>query len=156
MRVRLHRKHVDIDGQGVFVLVDVVAAPGGNIEILSAKPQHVTGSRRPLIGEVQADAYLHWFWRRAGHEVKLDDEIALWLETPTHAFGRHAWRLPRRPPEKHSIRKCRLAAAASLVTGARLIIVAASREAGAIDLDVRLGEGFAVGGEEFGRPVLPR
>src|SRR5688500_6105270 len=151
MRVGLHGQHISIDGQRVAVGVDVVAATSSDIEVLPAESEHVTGSRGPLVGEVQADAHLHRLWLRAGHAVKLNDEIALWLEAPAHAIGRHTWRLPRRPPEKYSIGKLRFAAAASFVTGARLILVATSRLARAIDLDVGVMHHLAVAWQKLDR-----
>ena len=154
--VRLHGERVDVDRQRIRVGVDVVAASRGDIDVLPPKPQHVAGTRRTLVGEEQADAHAHGLWYVARHEMELDHQIALWLETPAHGIGRHARRLARRPAEKHPVGKSGLTAAAALVSGARLIVVAPPRETRAIDFDVGVMHDLGMIGKNHGPDVRGR
>ena len=149
MRVRLHGKRVDVDRQGVPVGVDVVAASGSNIDVLPSESQHVTGARRTFFREKQSDAHLYGFGHVPWHEVELDDEIALGLETPAHTRRRVPGRLARRPSKKHPVGKSGLAAAASLVPHARLVCVATSRETRPVDFDIRVVHNLRIPWAEF-------
>src|SRR6185503_10931652 len=107
---------------------------GRDIDVLTAQPQHVAASRGRTVRKEETNAHLHGFRLRTRHQMKLDDEIALRLEVPGHAVGRDARRLARRPSEEGPVWKLRFAAAAAFVPGSGFVLIAAARQARAIDL----------------------